>query len=235
MFEADKTRHRTNYRYFTDFIQEPGTTAADETLVETNSTGSTSTQANDEQGKVGVVRLTTAGSATGRTALCSASAIIRPGGGIWFCETLVNVTTLSSGTQRFQFLAGFFDTLTAANQVDGCYFLYDEGGVSTSSTAAAYWQTCTCSNSSRTFNTSLSQQTVSAGSWVRLGVEINAGATSVSFYHNGTSVATHTATIPSGSGRQFGFGLFLIKSIGTTARTVDSDWFAVAGDFTSAR
>lgn len=235
LWEMEKVQARYGYYFLTDFAQETNTTGADEGLVETNSTGSCSQQANDDQGRIGVIRLTTAGSSTGRTALTTGTSIIRLGGGSWWFETSVNVTTLSTSSQRFQLLLGFIDTLTAANQVDGVYFLYDEGGVSTSSTAAAYWQTCTTSNSTRTFNTSLTQTTVTAGQWYRLTIEVNAAANSVTFSIDGATKATHTANIPSATGRQVGYGAFLIKSVGTTARTVDLDWLGAACDFTTAR
>ena len=51
----------------------------------------------------------------------------------------------------------------------------------------------------------------------------------------GLLVATHTANIPTGTSRVLGFGYLLIKSVGTTARTVDFDYVDVHQTFTSAR
>jgi hypothetical protein len=48
-------------------------------------------------------------------------------------------------------------------------------------------------------------------------------------------VATHTANIPTGAGRELGFGYLLIKSVGTTARTVDFDYLNVENEFTTQR
>lgn len=235
LWEIAKTQHRYQFHHFTDFVQETSTSAGDNSLSESNSTGSTGQIANDIQGRIGQVQLTTSNSATGRTYVGTSAAIIRFGGGIYNFETAVNVATLSVTAQRFQFLAGFIDLVTSPSQVDGCYFLYDEGGVAGGSTAAAYWQTVTSSNNSRTYNTSLTQTTVNAAQWYRLGIEVNAAANSVAFAIDGTTVATHTANIPSATGRQTGYGLFLIKSNGTTARTVDADYVNVCCDFTSAR
>lgn len=227
---------RNTFNFFTDFINETSTTATDNGLSETNSgTGASSTnQASDGVNVVGVARSTTGSTATGRAALSSATSIIRLGGGSWYYEAKVKIPTLSTSSERYALVIGFLDTLTAANQVDAVAFLYDEGGVSTGSTAAAYWQTVTSSNSSRTFNTSLSQVTVDTA-WNRFGIEVNEAASSVSFYINGALVATHTANIPSGSGRELGFGALLIKSVGTTARTVDYDYVNVVAKFSSTR
>lgn len=236
-WEERKKLPNKGFNFYTDFIQETSTTAIDNGLAETNSgTGAaTAQQALNGTNRPGLARSTTGTTATGRAALSTGVTAIAFNGGSWFFESAVKVTTLSTVTERFQLLVGFRDTLSAANQVDGVYFLYDEGGVSTGSTAAGYWQTATVSNSNRTFNTSLTQTTVNAGTWVRLGIEVNAAGTSVTFYIDGTAVATHTTNIPTGISRALGFGSLIIKSIGTTARTVDFDYMNVVADWTTPR
>lgn len=230
-------RKAKGYDYFNEFIQTVATTSPGNDIFATSSgtSAATSATATTATNRPGLVRSTTGTTATGRTSPASAVSAIRLAGGTWVCETAVNVTTLSTVTERFQFVVGFFDGLTAANQTDGVYFLYDEGGVSTGSTAATYWQTATVQNSTRTFNTSLTQTTVNAAQWYKLRVEINAAANSVGFYVDGTLVSTHTANIPTGAGRELGFGWLLIKSVGTTARTVDFDYLMVQNEFTSER
>jgi hypothetical protein len=64
---------------------------------------------------------------------------------------------------------------------------------------------------------------------------VNAAANQVVFKVNGTTVATHTTNIPSGSGRETGFGWLLIKSVGTTARTVDVDYLSAISALTTTR
>jgi len=235
--QYNKLMPRYGYRFYTDFIQELSATATDSALAETNSGAgaATTTQATDNSGRAGLVRSATGTTATGRAAVASSLSAIRLGGGSWFYEALVNVTTLSTSTERFQLIVGFIDTVSAINQADAVAFLYDEGGVSTGSTAATYWQTLTANNSTRTFNTSLTQTTVSAGTWVRLGIEVNAAGNSVGFYINGSLVSTHSANIPTTAGRELGFGWLMIKSVGTASRTVDFDYVNIVGEFTSAR
>lgn len=234
-WEYSKVAHRYGFATFHDFEQQVSNNIVDNGLFNTSSFGSSASITNDIQGRVGLNQQSTGTNAAGRTAIHSDLSCIRLGGGIWFYETAFNIATLSTSSERYQWLVGFIDTATAANQVDGAYVLYDEGGVSSGSTAAAYFQSVTSSNSTRTFNSSHTQNTVSASTWYRIGVEVNADASSVSFYKDGTSFATHTANIPSASGRSLGFGMLLIKSVGTTARTIDVDYIACCCKFTSAR
>jgi hypothetical protein len=130
-------------------------------------------------------------------------------------------------------LAGFFDTYTTVNQIDGAYFLYDEGGVSTGSAASANWQLVTTSNSVRTFTTS--STAVAIGAYVRLKIQINAAGTSVDFFVDGANIGTISTNIPTVSARVTGFGELLIKSIGTTAVTCDTDYMWANCIFTTPR
>jgi hypothetical protein len=234
--QAVRSFAKRGYYYHQEFLQTVGT-GGDGNLLATNSGSSaaSSATATDATNRPGLVRATTGTTATGRTAVATGATSFRLGGGAWVYEAFLNPTTLSSGTERYQLAVGFIDTYNAANQVDGVYFLYDEGGVSTGSTAAAYWQTVTTSNSARAFNTSLTQSTVNAATWVKLRIELNASATEASFYINDNLVATHTTNIPTAAGRELGFGYLLIKSVGTTARTVDFDYLNVENEFTTQR
>lgn len=76
---------------------------------------------------------------------------------------------------------------------------------------------------------------VTANQWYKLGIEVNAAGTSVAFYIDGTLVATHTATIPTASGRETSVMSLLIKSVGTTSRTVDVDYINAVAELTTAR
>lgn len=200
----------------------------------TSSTGSTAVQALDTNNRPGVARMTTAGSATGRTSPGIGVASVSVGQGAIVYEAAVNPTLLSTSAERYQLVIGLFDTQTAANQVDGAYFLYDEGGVSTGSAASANWQQVTVSNSTRTFTTT--STAVAQATWTTLRIEINAAGNLVTFYINGTATGTtHNANIPTGTARATGMGILLIKSVGTTARTVDIDYIAFDEALTTSR
>lgn len=223
------------YTFFSDFISTIGTAAGGSDIISTNSTGSTNNVVTDNNVRVGLVRSTTGASATGRTSPSSASNALRFGGGVWTYEVELNVTTLSTVAQRYQLVVGFFDVQTAVNQVDGAYFLYDEGGVSTSSVASANWQTACVANSVRTGSIFQTSNAVAAATWVNLKIIVNSAASQVDFYINGVLVRSETQNIPSGAGRELGFGWLLIKSIGTTASTVDFDYLFVECDFETSR
>jgi hypothetical protein len=154
------------------------------------------------------------------------------GGGEVVFETSVNIPTLSNATDRWQFFMGLFDTAAALTQTNGVFFLYDEGGVHTGSTAATYWQTCTSSASTRTFNNSIVQTTVTAATWTRLTLIVNAAGTSVTFYVNGSAISTHTTNIPTAG---LGFGGYVHKSAGTLGRDAVFDYVKFRHTLTTAR
>ena len=238
-YETLLSPNPTNYRnyrftYFNEFLNTVGTATGGNDIIATNSgTGAgTNNTATNAAERVGLVRSTTGTTATGRTSPGTSSTACAFGGGSWTYEIEINLAALSSVTQRYQLVLGFHDVQNAANQIDAIAFVYDEGGVSTGSAASANWQTLTSSNSTRTWTTS---GTAVATGWVNLRIEVNAAASSVSFYVNGTSVATHTTNIPSGGGRYAGFGYLLLKSIGTTASTMDVDYIFCEQDLTTNR
>lgn len=230
-------RRSLGFDYFNEFINTVATAATGEELISTVSgtgAGNSSVNATDRN-RPGILRLSTGTTATGRAAISTNGSAIGFSGGKWIWEEDINLTQLSDGTNRFQLLAGFFDTYTTVNQIDGAYFLYDEGGVSTGSTASANWQLVTVNNSGRTFTPT--SAVVATGSYTRLKIEVNAAGTGVAFYVNGVQVGggTITTNIPTASARVTGFGELLIKSLGTTAVTCDIDYIWANCIFTTPR
>ena len=164
----------------------------------------------------GIQRLYTGTDITGLASiyLASSANFFLFGGGIYTIEGDINVQTLSDGTNTYYLRFGFGD-LYNADFVDGAYFEYY-------SPTSANWYRCTASNSTRTkTNTTIA---VVAGTWTRLKVVVNAAGTSVEYFINGTSVGSNTTNIPTGTGRETGTFLQIIKTAGTTGRTVDIDW-----------
>lgn len=238
-YETLLSPNPTNYRnyrfiYFNEFLNTVGTATGGNDIIATNSgTGAgTNNTATTAAERVGLVRSTTGTTATGRTSPGTSSTACAFGGGSWTYEIEINLAALSTVTQRYQLVLGFHDVQNAANQIDAIAFVYDEGGVSTGSAASANWQTLTSSNSTRTWTTS---GTAVATGWVNLRIEVNAAGNSVSFYVNGSSIATHTTNIPTGTTRVSGFGYLMIKSIGTTASTMDVDYIFCEQDLTTNR
>ena len=230
------TYRKHAYSYYNEFINGVGTATGGNDVVSTSSgTGaaSTGTAAITATNIVGLVTTTTGTTATGRSAISSyGSAITFGGGASSFEYRLDGISALSTVTERYAILVGFFDTYSAANQVDGVYFLYDEGGVSTGSAASANWQIVTASNSTRTFTTT---STAVATTGQTLRIEINAAGTSVEFFIDNVSVGTITTNIPTGTARATGFASMIIKSIGTTARVFNSDYMRVQVNYTTPK
>jgi hypothetical protein len=157
------------------------------------------------------------------------NAILRLGGGRWFYETAITIPTLSTSGERYAILVGFIES-TFSNLVVWCY---DEGAIF--GNGATYWQTVTVDAASPTRNSNHTQTTVAVDTWYRLGIEVNAAASEVKFYLNGTLQGTHTATIPSGTTEGMGFGTLIYKTVGNTPRTMDIDYILVCVDLTTAR
>jgi hypothetical protein len=231
--------HKNSFHFFTDFIAETSATGTDGALIETNSgTGANTTQhaASFGQSEPGAVVLQTGSTATGRNALTSGLNIMQLGGGEVVLETYVYIAAASTLSQRYQLVVGFLDTATAANQVDAVAFVYDEGGVSTGSTATANWQAVTASNSTRTWNAGASGSTaVATTTGYKLKIVINAAGTQADFYVDGNLRYTHTTNIPTASDRDTGFGYLLIKSVGTTNAVVYATRLMVDQEFTTER
>jgi hypothetical protein len=151
------------------------------------------------------------------------------GGGLTVWETAINLTTLSNSTDRYQATAGFTPASVAALANAIC-FAYDEGGTMTGGSASANFQTITAGSSTRTFtDTGIP---VVAGTWYKLRIEINAAGTQIKFYINGTLVATHTTNITT---LPLPMSVSILKSVGTTNRTMGIDYISFKEKFTTAR
>lgn len=225
------------WEYWNEWIAAPTATTSGGNDLVVNATGTgagAGVVAAPSANRPGITVLQTGSTATGRTSYYTNAGLntFELGGGAATLATDLFVPNLSTSGERFAFLFGFYDA-TTMNQTDGIYFLYDEGGVSTGSAASANWQCVTVSNSNRTFTTT--STAVSSTGFQRLSIEVSAAGTSVVFKIGGTTVATHTTNIPTGNARLVTFGYQLIKSIGTSVRTVRVDWTYGKINFTTSR
>lgn len=180
----------------------------------------------------GICELTTGTTNTGNAFIASKhTASVLFGGGIWIAEVVMNIPTLSDGTETFTTYDGFLDS-QVFTPVDGAYFRY------THSVNSGKFQRVTVANSVET--ASDCNVTVVAGTWYRLVVVVNAAASSVEFFIKSgsgalTSVGSNTTNIPSGAGRETGFLWGILKSAGTTARTKQMDYVRIRCLLTNAR
>lgn len=141
-------------------------------------------------------------------------------------EALVLAQDLSTVGEEYSAWVGFGDTGTTHDQVDGIYVYYDRlnDGVN--------FMCASANNSTRTEVDS--GVAVVADTWYR--VKIACTATAAYFYiaaadangnvaEYGNAVATITTNLPSTSARAFGKTVGIVKTAGTTARTLECDYF----------
>jgi mRNA-degrading endonuclease toxin of MazEF toxin-antitoxin module len=155
------------------------------------------------------------------------------GGGTWVYESYIAVETLSDVTNRFRFQTGFGDLATASNDNNGAIIIYDEGGTANGTIASANWQCVTSNNGLRTLTTTSVPVTTN---WVKLKIIVNAAATQITYFIDGSLVATHITTIPTYAlGRRFKVKQGIFKTIGTTNRNVNCDYLFYENNLTTLR
>lgn len=190
---------------------------------------------------------------TGRaTLLVGGNAMIDFRVGSWDFQWTGGFEVLSSSGTGYAALIGFWDTASALDQVDGCYFLYDErnsaaGGQNASNVQALE---CVCAqNSTRTVylingsgnsdeSFALGTGTVAAAvapntNIYTLEVKMT-GTTRAEFYRNGTKVCDINTNIPNGTGRVTSAGFGMFKTTSSTASTMETDATRLTLDMTSA-
>lgn len=154
--------------------------------------------------------------------------------GIWNYETSINLNSLSTAVDRYRLIIGFGSSNINTAEVNGVFFTYDEGATLNGTSASPNWQCVTVQNLVRTLTTTTVP--VTAATWDKLRIEINAAATSVGFYINGTLVATHTTNIPLGANNRYVMakqGIF--KAVGTSNRVMYVDYIGYENIQTTPR
>lgn len=187
---------------------------------------------------IGVAQSSTGTTQTGRACVISSTNMTTFGGGAWVLEVAVDsIPILSTVTERYSYGVGFIDNNTNNVMTDGAFLLYDEGGVTTGSAASANWQCVSAKGGSRTYTTSSIAVTTGRQ---KLRVEVNAAGTQVQYFVNGVLAGTHLTSsghhIPTTVHTNvFGFGWVLVKTIGFTARVVNTDYFMAQCDYTTPK
>ena len=139
------------------------------------------------------------------------------GGLAWELYAAVKIPTLSDGTETFAARIGFGDNVSG-DHTDGAYFQHDN--------STTNWIGKTANNSSRTTASGGSSVGVTAG-WNYLRISVASDGSLVTFYvwSGGAwvSIGTSSTNIPTVAGREFSFVATIVKSAGTTARTLSLD------------
>lgn len=152
------------------------------------------------------------------------------GGGYHEVFFVLNLSTLSTAGEEYALYFGLTSGLEAFLTHPGsygCFFQYKRG-------TSTNWQGLTKNAGSSTTASSGSNVAVATG-WNNFKITINAAATSVSFYVNGTLIGTSAANIPTAAAHPISLGVAIQKSAGTTARTVDIDYVSWFNQLTTSR
>ena len=221
-----------NYIFLTDeFV---GTTSASSLGWVSSSSGSGnavnggSTTVGNSSANIGVFGLTTANTGNVNFSLGSNGggfACFTLGGGFISMVFYAKLSNLSDGTDTYNVVIGFADNPTIASIANGLYFAYTNG------TNSGNWQVISKAASSTTTGNS---STAADTSWHRFKIEVNAGATSVSFFIDDVEIAGSplTTNIPSAIIRP---QMSVNRSAGTATRNFSVDYFTYFQNLTSAR
>lgn len=176
----------------------------------------------------GVVEVNTGTTTTGRCGIGKGTANFLFGNGNALrCASRNAVSALSDGTDTYTLYIGFIDNGGAGDVTDGAYFRYTHG------TNSGELEAVTANNGTRTATDT--NVVLGAGTFSNYEIRVNAAGTSITFYINGTLVATNTTNIPTGAGRWTGLGFKIEKSAGSTARLLYMDWYKFLLTRTSSR
>jgi len=179
-------------------------------------TGGTVDTGTASAGNQGVLSLSTSTSATGRASYAAgqSSALRGTADKLMHFHTRVRFPTLSTSGERYFFQTGYISSLTAASG-DGFHFRYDES-------VSANWYAVVVNNAAGTAGVDTTIA-VATNTFQKLRIEIDEPNASAKFYIDGTLRATITTNFP-GTTRDFGPGINLRKTNGTTARTCEVDY-----------
>jgi len=148
---------------------------------------------------------------------------IKLGGGEIILEYLIYLPTLSTATNEYIMRWGLGDTAGLLDEANGVYFEYARAATGN------FFVIKTANSNSRTpFTTT---QSVAAATWYKLKIVVNAAASSVEYFINGTSVGFLIVNIPTttisphmsalrsaGTGGNFNIDYFFLTQTFTTSR-----------------
>ncbi len=148
------------------------------------------------------------------------------GGGVLSCTWIINVATLSTGTNSYTLYSGLGDG-TTTESTNGTYFVYSNG------LNSGNWSAKTAAGGSRT--TVNSAIPVTTG-WHKLTATTNAAATSVEFFVDGVSIGSSVSNIPKAGGQEICPFFHMDYAAGTIpAQALQVDLFYLSQTLTTAR
>lgn len=207
--------------FFDDFISEGQSSIYGEHWLATNNNGSI-TQVAGEQSAPGVVQCSTSSSAAGAPYLWKTFNSHKFGGGKLIYRTRIKLSNLSDGAETYTIKVGFLNNHPTPSS--GIWFEYSHGSNSGNWMGKA-------SNASSV--TTVNGSTAADTNWTILEMVVAADGASVEFFVNGSSIGTASSNIPTSNAS--GLVSTIIKSAGTSARTMQIDYVLAAQKLTTSR
>lgn len=179
-----------------------------------------------EAGRPGIVRLSTAASASGNALVRAAANAVVPGGGPIVVECVLNLAVLSTLAEDYDVAAGLLSgPIGAANPTSGVV-LHTFGLV-------GVWGNWRLIAYAAGVATNIDTGIAATVGWRRLRIESNAEATSWTATVDGVAAAAPISTGLPAAG--MGPAVGIAKFAGTTARTADLDYIHAYQSFTTSR
>lgn len=167
----------------------------------------------------GVVRLSTQITATGRAAVNTNLNAFLLGSGTYEVEMSFRLSTaLSTGTESYSIWLGFSDS-TSGVPANGAGLFY-------SANNANWLYACRRAG----VETAVLSGSIADTSWHTLNIKLNKAATIATFTLDSNAPIEINTNIPNTN--RIGLQAYILKSVGTTARTIDLDYISLKTDFT---
>lgn len=222
LFDAPYAKGPLNQKsgFFEDFITFSATTISQILARSVTGVGATTafvTPGNSNDYRNGIISFSTGITTTGAASAISGSGSFInfaniPVGGYEEIAANIKIPTLSDGTNTFSVIVGFGDGTTTL-PVDGAYISISTSGA-----------TLNTRSNSITSNTTAVAVSAATEYIVKVVVQNTGGTLTALGYLNGALIGSLTTNIPSGAGRHTGIQVGIIKSLGTTSRTIEVDW-----------
>lgn len=171
--------------------------------------------------RFGIASLATGTTTTGRANVLTPTMdqIVPAFGRIVFSAIIRTPSSLSDGTNRYGIKVGLSNLSTSIVDGVGASIRYRDN------INSGKWQLMTTdSGSVQTFTDS--GVTVAADTWYRLEVIVNADATKIQYFINGSLIGTDTANLQSGTSITLGAQVMILKALGTTSRICYVDFMS---------
>ena len=218
----------TGFRFYEEFCWNSSGSGGQGWLV-TSSGGAWSMVAPTDANEPGILQASTSTSATANPNLIDNQSTLFLGGGPLVMEWRVKLpTAIPDGTEDYKIWMGLGDTTGNSSQTDGVV-IYLDRSVSTTN-----WLLQTAKAGTRTItNTGIAAD--GSGSWHKFRFQVDAAATQVIAYIDGTACATNINNIPNTSANLCGKMFGMLKTAGTTARNAQIGYVLLSADFTNPR